>query len=144
MAGRLQSPLPCVLAQRLHQHVQCFSCFCRPSYVRAAQLLWTSRCSFGANSSAAHAAVWPMVARGDRLYLSAGAEQGRLTLSCFSHLQHLRLRVKLPDMAIPYHLNGFRFPEYQQVTLILGICMGQCWPLSDYVTTTTMALLIKY
>lgn len=56
------------------------------------------------SSSAARAAgIGPTVvyAAHDRLYLSATAEQAGLTLSYFSHLQHLRLRVKLPDMAIP-------------------------------------------
>lgn len=51
----------------------------------------------GANSSAGGVAAWPTVvyAARDRLYLSAGAEQGRLTLSSFAHLQHLRLLVML-------------------------------------------------
>ena len=35
--------------------------------------------------------------------------------------------------------NGFSFPEYQLVTQFLGICVGQCWPLSDYVTITIAA-----
>ena len=33
--------------------------------------------------------------------------------------------------------NGLHFPECQLVTKFLGICIGQCWPLSDYVTTAT-------
>ena len=38
--------------------------------------------------------------------------------------------------------NGFSFPEYQLVTQqILGICVGQCWPVSDYGTTTTKSPL---
>ena len=32
--------------------------------------------------------------------------------------------------------NGFSFPEYQLATQILGICVGQCWPPSDYVATS--------
>ena len=53
----------------------------------------------------------------DRLYLSAGAEQGRLTLSYFGHLQHLRLLVKLPDVVIP--LNPVR-PESYSLPYTLG------------------------
>ena len=33
--------------------------------------------------------------------------------------------------------NGFSFPEYQLVAQFLGICIGQCWRVSDYVITTT-------
>ena len=36
--------------------------------------------------------------------------------------------------------NGLSFPEYQLVTQFLGICIGQCWPLSDYVATSTRYL----
>ncbi len=36
-----------------------------------------------------------------RLYLSATAEQDRLTLLYYGELQRLRLRVRLPPMAIP-------------------------------------------
>ena len=36
-----------------------------------------------------------------RLYLSAGAEQDRLTLQYYGELQRLRLRVALPPMVIP-------------------------------------------
>ena len=55
-----------------------------------------------------------------RLYLSAGAEQDRLTLQYYGEVQRLRLRVRLPPMVIP--INPVRAMAPPQAVL---------WPLAD-------------
>ena len=43
----------------------------------------------------------------DRVYLSHGAERARLIPTYHSLIQHMRLRVKLPDMVIPLNPGKF-------------------------------------
>ena len=45
----------------------------------------------------------------DRVYLSHGAERARLIPTYHSLIQHMRLRVKLPDMVIPLNPGKFNF-----------------------------------